>query len=61
MVALWRAARPQPGVIRGMAAGWMPAVGHLPESGGYGEQAAVMLDAFDLMDAAWGELEGGEG
>lgn len=56
MVSLWRAFRPRPGQIGGMAAGVVPVAGHLPESGGYGEQAAVMLDAFDAMTAAEAEL-----
>ena len=30
--------------------------GHLPESGGTGEQAAAMLDAFGIMTAAESEL-----
>ena len=30
--------------------------GHLPESGGAGEQAAAMLDAFGIMSAAESDL-----
>ncbi|BBK30314.1 hypothetical protein EDC65_2241 [Stella humosa] len=26
--------------------------GHLPAAGGYGDQAAIMMDALHLMDAA---------
>lgn len=61
MVRLWRAAHPPAGRIAGMAGGIIPVTGHLPESGGYGEQAAVMLDAFDAMSAAEAELERGSG
>lgn len=56
MVRLWRAYHPHPGRIGGMAAGILPIVGHLPESGGVGEQAAVMLDAFEIMTAAEADL-----
>lgn len=56
MVSLWRAARPHPGMIRGMAGGVLPVPGHLPEGGGFGEQAAIMIDAFTIMDAAEAEL-----
>ncbi|MEA1674101.1 hypothetical protein [Nitrospirillum sp. BR 11163] len=59
MLSLWQAARPQPGRITGMAAGLIPVIGHLPERGGAAEQAAVMLDAFDVMDAAAAEILGG--
>lgn len=57
MIALWRAFAPPMGRIGGMAAGLVPVQGHLPESGGYGEQAAIMLDAFAVMSAAQAELE----
>lgn len=60
MVRLWRAYRPSPGRIAGMAAGYLPVVGHLPESGGVGEQAAIMLDAFDIMTQAETERMAGE-
>ncbi len=59
MVRLWRAYRPQPGRIDGMASGVIPVPGHLPESGGYGEQAAVMMEAFAIMSAAEAELLAG--
>jgi len=52
MVQIWRQCRPMPALIRGMAAGAIPVVGPLPGSGGAGDQAAVMLDALDLMDEA---------
>lgn len=41
MVTIWRRCR---------AGGF--ASGHLPQAGGVGEQAALMLDALDAMDAA---------
>lgn len=56
MLRLWLMCRPQPGMIGGMAAGWVPVTGHLPESGGVGDQAAIMLDALDIMDAAAAQL-----
>lgn len=56
MVQLWRISRPQPGRIGGMAAGIVPVAGHLPEAGGAGDQAAIMLDAFAIMDRAEAEL-----
>lgn len=56
MVRYWRAYCPHPGRIGGMAAGIIPAAGHLPEAGGYGDQAAIMLDAFEIMSAAEAEL-----
>ncbi|MFC5358262.1 hypothetical protein [Azospirillum himalayense] len=56
MVRFWRAYRPAPGRIVGMAAGVVPVAGHLPEAGGYGDQAAIMLDAFEIMSAAEAEL-----
>jgi hypothetical protein len=31
--------------------------GHLPDAGGSGQQAAIMLDAFAAMNAAEAELE----
>ncbi|WP_188051789.1 hypothetical protein [Azospirillum sp. Sh1] len=52
MVRYWRAYRPYPGRIAGI----IPATGHLPESGGYGDQAAIMLDAFEIMSGAEAEL-----
>lgn len=39
-----------------MAAGLVPVPGYLPESGGLGDQAAVMIDAFGVMDAAEAQL-----
>lgn len=57
MLALWRAYAPPMGRIGGMAAGLLPVQGHLPETGGYGDQAAIMLDAFAVMSAAAAELE----
>ncbi|MBK3734948.1 hypothetical protein GAY29_17935 [Azospirillum brasilense] len=60
MVRLWRAFRPAPGRIGGMAAGVVPVTGHLPEAGGYGEQAAIMLDAFEVMIRAEAKLVEGE-
>ncbi|NUB24308.1 hypothetical protein [Azospirillum brasilense] len=56
MVRFWRAYRPTPGRIGGMAAGVIPVAGHLPEAGGYGDQAAIMLDAFEIMSAAEAEM-----
>jgi hypothetical protein len=44
MARLWRLACP------GMGAG------HLPDAGGAGEQAAIMMDAFAVMSAAEAEL-----
>lgn len=60
MVQLWRAYRPQPGRIGGMAAGVVPVAGHLPEAGGAGDQAAIMMDAFAIMTDAEAELLAGE-
>ncbi|PWC86048.1 hypothetical protein TSH100_13820 [Azospirillum sp. TSH100] len=60
MVQLWRAYRPQPGRIGGMAAGVVPVVGHLPDAGGTGDQAAIMMDAFAIMSDAEAELLAGE-
>lgn len=57
MVRLWRAYRPPMGRIGGMAAGLLPVTGHLPQTGGYGDQPAIMLDAFDVMSAYESELE----
>ncbi|MGE0715651.1 MAG: hypothetical protein AB7P02_09420 [Alphaproteobacteria bacterium] len=34
--------------------------GHLPEAGGTGDQAAIMMDALLAMDAAEGELRAAE-
>jgi hypothetical protein len=31
--------------------------GHLPDGGGALDQAAIMMDALAIMDAAWSELE----
>lgn len=31
--------------------------GHLPDAGGAGDQAAIMMDCFRVMDAALAELE----
>lgn len=56
MLRLWRAYRPAPGRIGGMAAGVIPVTGHLPEAGGSGEQAAIMIEAFGIMDAAEAQL-----
>jgi len=56
MLRLWRAYRPVPGQIAGAAGGVVPAAGHLPESGGAGEQAAIVMDAFDVMSQAEAEL-----
>lgn len=59
MIRLWRAARGHYG--NGLGGGIV-----LPEAGGLLDQAAILLDAFDVMDAAeaqlraqWGELLGG--
>ena len=52
MVRLWRAFRPAPGRVMGMAVGYLPVAGHLPEAGGVGNQAAVMIEAFDVMTRA---------
>lgn len=56
MLILWRAYAPPPGRIAGMAAGVLRTVGHLPEAGGAGEQAAVMLDAFECMTAVEAQI-----
>ncbi|MGQ9367697.1 hypothetical protein [Azospirillum sp. ST 5-10] len=56
MLHLWRAYRPAPGRVGGMASGIVPVTGHLPEAGGWGDQAAVMMDAFAIMDAADADL-----
>ncbi|MGF7176996.1 hypothetical protein [Azospirillum doebereinerae] len=60
MVQFWRAYRPPPGRVAGMAGGIIPVAGHLPEAGGFGDQAAIMLDAFAIMTAAEAELLAGE-
>jgi hypothetical protein len=60
MVRFWAAYAPEPGRIAGMSAGVLPVQGHLPEAGGFGDQAAVMLDAFAVMSAAWAEMRAGE-
>lgn len=60
MVQLWRAYRPQPGRIGGMSAGVVPVSGHLPDAGGTGDQAAIMMDAFAIMTDAEAELLAGE-
>jgi hypothetical protein len=54
---LWRQFDPQPGRIDGMAAGRIPVQGHLPEAGGAGDQAAIMMDAFAVMSAAWSRIQ----
>ncbi len=41
-----------------MYAGGM-SVGHLPEAGGAGDQAATMLDAFAVLSTAHSELHPG--
>lgn len=46
MLALW-------GLYRGNGMGG----GHLPGAGGSGDQAAIMIDAFRVMDGAWSKLE----
>lgn len=61
MLVLWRQYAPRPGRIAGMAAGILPVVGHLPEAGGVGDQAAIMIDAFEIMSAAQQRLEAGKG
>lgn len=43
-----------------MAAGVIPAAPVLPGGGGWGDQAAVMVDAFDILSAADAALESGE-
>ena len=40
-----------------MARGNGFSAGVLPEAGGVGDQAAIMMDAFSVMNAAWAELE----
>lgn len=57
MVRIWRACRPRPGRICGMAAGIIPTATHLPEAGGVMDQAAIMMDALDVMDRAWWGLQ----
>jgi hypothetical protein len=56
-VRLWRLARPRPGIIMGMAGGIMPVTGLLPEAGGTLDQSAWLMDAFDILDAAYLELK----
>ncbi|MBP2297951.1 hypothetical protein [Azospirillum picis] len=56
MVQLWRAYQPHAGRIGGMAQGVVPVTGHLPEAGGVGDQAAIMMDAFAIMSQAEAEL-----
>jgi hypothetical protein len=60
MLRLWRAYCPAPGRIGGAAAGLVPVSGHLPERGGSGDQAAIMLDAFAIMSAAEVDLMDGD-
>ena len=36
--------------------GGMGGPGHLPEAGGFGDQAAIMMDALRVMDAAEARL-----
>ncbi len=60
MVRMWAAFAPEPGRIGGMSAGVIPVTGHLPEAGGYGDQAAITLDGFAVMSSAWSELRRGE-
>jgi hypothetical protein len=52
IVELWRACRPQPGVMRGMTAGFFPVPATLPEAGGALDQGAWLQHAFDLLDHA---------
>jgi hypothetical protein len=61
MLVLWRQYAPRPGRIAGMAAGLVPVTGHLPEAGGLGDQAAIMIDAFEIMSAAQQRLDAHEG
>lgn len=56
MLVLWRLYAPPPGRIAGMAGGIIPAAGFLPDAGGAGDQAAIMLEAFGVMSAAEAEL-----
>lgn len=52
MLTLWRAYRGGgPGLFGGGGGG------HLPDAGGAGDQAAVMLDAFAAMSGAAAEIE----
>lgn len=44
-----------------MAAGAIPSPGHLPGPGGVGDQSAWLLDAFDVISAAFHELRPPEG
>jgi len=32
-------------------------IGHLPDAGGFGDQAAIMIEAFEIMSAAKAELQ----
>ena len=61
MLVLWRQYAPLPGRIAGMAAGLIPVTGHLPEAGGVGDQAAIMIDAFEIMTAAQQRLDASRG
>lgn len=45
------------GLIKGMAAGAIPVVGHLPETGGLLDQSAWLMSAFDVLDAAYYDLK----
>ncbi len=51
-MALWRTCRPQPGIIRGMAAGYVPAAPVMPEAGGALDQGAWLHHAMDVLDTA---------
>ncbi len=51
MLQLWAAARGQPSGMGGHSGGT------LPDAGGAGDQAAVMMDAIACMTSAWAELE----
>jgi hypothetical protein len=52
VVRLWRICRPPPGRIGGMAAGYLPVSGPLPEAGGALDQGAWLMAAFDILTVA---------
>ncbi len=65
MVSLWRLYRggETKGHFVGMGGGgaihgWTP--GLLPDAGGVMDQPAIMIEAFDLMNAAEAEIRAGE-
>jgi len=47
---------PPPGKIVGMAAGYLPIVGHLPEDGGVLDQSVWLLEAFAILNSVESKL-----